>query len=92
MGNAKSVTAEFEQQKTVWITVDHQRILFWATQSIRQRQRKTSTISTQGKQVSEIYSEEHPFKSWQEKLHFTANSKSVFGFWQRHRWALHADD
>lgn len=41
----KVVVVEFERKKTVRIMVD-QRILFRATQSIRQRWRKTCTIST----------------------------------------------
>lgn len=54
---------KFEQQKTVRIMVD-QRILFKATQrnrpvGQRRRLRKTSKISTLGKQVSMIYSAEH---------------------------------
>lgn len=62
---------ELEQQKTVRIMVD-QRILFQATQRIRpvgqrQKLRKTSKISTQGKQVSMIYSAEHLFKSRQRE-------------------------
>lgn len=55
MGDGSVEEVEFKQHKTVKIMVD-QRVLFSATQRIRpvgqrQRLRKTSRISTLGKQV-----------------------------------------